>query len=205
MLRKLLLAVVALCLWPATASASPLSWSGQTWTIFNGTGNLGQVWSPTHVVVTNGVLDEVIANRVGGGIGGHNWQTYGVFTDQYRITPGGGKYVFLLFGKQAHEEVDFAESKPLDSARTEITATLHYGTSNQEIHRRTFGDFTQWHTVGVVWRPGKLTFTIDGAVWATILSSHVPATAMHECIQTNADVGSDVPSDLYVTGATFAP
>jgi hypothetical protein len=41
-----------------------------------------------------------------------------------------------------------------------------------------YQDFTQWHTMGLEWTPGRLVFTIDGTVWTTLTNSEVPSVPM---------------------------
>ena len=52
--------------------------------------------------------------------------------------------------------------------------------------QKTKVDLTQWHTLGVVWTPGRLVYTIDGRNWATVANANVPSTPMVLDIQTQA-------------------
>ena len=92
-------------------------------------------------------------------------------------------------------EIDFAENGGETTARSHVTATLHYGSDNSQIQRIVGVDLTQWHTVGVEWLPGKLIYTIDGRQWAVVRSGAVPAQPMELDLQTQAGT----------CGVTFAP
>jgi hypothetical protein len=210
-----LLCGVAMFAVPATANAAaaPLVWSGHTWTVFNGTGRLGQQWSPSHVSVSPaGALREVVSGGIAGGVGDQHFQTFGHYWVRFRMTPGSGsKAAILLMGAggniaERRPEIDFAEfTKIGDSDRSLLTATLHYGAANLMIHRSIRGDFTQWHTVGLIWRQGRLTFTLDGAVWARI-TSHVPAVPMNLCLQTDGfTMVQHPPSTLRIARVTEQP
>ncbi len=195
MKRVLALTIAAFLLVTSPAYAK-ISFAGYTWNTFSGTGRLGQHWSASHVKVQNGVLSELISGNVAGGVGNTGFHTYGTYTARFRMTKGGGKYAILLFGKGPHQEIDFAEDHPVDPNRTEMTATVHWGQSNNMIHLSRPGDYTQWHRAGVIWTHDKLTFTLDGDTWATV-TDHVPDYPMHMTVQTSAHGGS--PSTLYVS------
>jgi beta-glucanase (GH16 family) len=180
---------------PTTASAAtaPLVWSGHTWTVYSTVGQLSQHWLPSKVSVSPaGALRLVVADQTAGGVGDHHFQTYGHYWVRFKMTPGSGsKAAILLMGMGGNTsarrpEIDFAEfTKTGDADRSLLTATLHYDAANHMIHRQVRGDFTVWHTAGLVWRPGHLTFTLDGAVWGTISSPVVPSVPMNLCLQTN--------------------
>jgi hypothetical protein len=182
------------------AFATPVKFAGQTWSVFQSRGALGQVWSPSQVSVNHGTLVERIDGNVAGGIGSKYWQTYGRYSATFRLTPGAGKAVLLLYGHRLHQEVDFAESAKRDPNRSVMTATLHWGRRNHMQHFRVRGDFTKWHTVSLVWKPGRLRFLMDGNVFGRA-SAHVPDFEMHQAIQTaGANVaGAGAPARLEVT------
>lgn len=45
----------------------------------------------------------------------------------------------------------------------------------------------KWHTLGVVWSPGKLQYTIDGHVWATEVSPAVSSVPSNIVLQSETD------------------
>ena len=161
-------------------------------------GDPGGWWSPSHVVVSRGVLnletyrDPHFQGRwVSGGVSSAPAlrQTYGKYEVRARIDRGKGvAFVALLW--PSHDvwppEIDFAESGGETSARNQIAATLHYGAHDSQLQQTVRVDLTRWHTLGVEWLPGKLVYTIDGRVWATIASAAVPHQPMEMDLQTQA-------------------
>jgi opacity protein-like surface antigen len=207
MKRLKIISVIALAILAcgaASASAgTQIQFSGQPWRAFSGTGRLGQHWSPAHVILSpTGNLNEWMYGGTGGGVGSLLWRTYGTYSVTYRISKGGGKYVFGLFGKAAHDEIDFTESDPTNSARSAIHSTLHYGASNTMIRVKTAGDFTQWHTTTVIWKAGSLNFLVDGISYGKI-TSHVPSTPMHMFMQENA-AGASARTVLQISKVTIS-
>ena len=189
-------AAAALTLTATAFAATPkLSWAGHTWNVFNSTGKLGQVWSPKMVSVdSSGVLHEKISGNSAGGIGSTTgWQTYGTWSVDFKISPGAGKYVLLLAGKEGtpYNELDVAEGKKGDSARTTLMITRHWGVgkANMSQHFVKNADFTTWHHLDVTWTKAAMTVSLDGNVVANY-TTHVSTTPMHMTIQTaGANIG----------------
>jgi hypothetical protein len=169
-------------------------------------GDKGGWWDPSHVVVKNGVLNLESyvdpahanpANRTGYVSGGVSSapglrQAFGKYLVRFRIDKGDGIAGVLLLWPSNDvwpPEIDFGEDG--GGNRTRTTATLHYGTSDDQIARSVSADFSQWHTLGVEWTAGQLTFTLDGAPWATIASSEVPSENMEMDLQTQAGTCGD--------------
>jgi beta-glucanase (GH16 family) len=158
-------------------------------------GDPGGWWDPSHIQVHDGILelqsfrDPAFDDRwVSGGLSSAPAlrQTYGKYLVRYRMDPGFGVAGILLLWPSDNNwppEVDFAEDGGGDRSHT--TATLHYGSTDEQIQRETTGDFTRWHTIGVEWTPERLDFTLDGSVWTSI-TSHVPDKAMEMDLQTQA-------------------
>jgi hypothetical protein len=48
-------------------------------------------------------------------------------------------------------------------------------------------DAARWHTLGVVWSPGKVVYTLDGRTWATELSPGIGSVPMNIVIQAQTD------------------
>jgi hypothetical protein len=186
------------------ALASPISYAGQTWSTFQSRGKLGQVWSPQNVTISGNTLVERINGNTAAGVGSKHWQTYGTYSVTFRFSKGAGKMCILLYGHKLHQEIDFAESAKRDPNRRIMTATLHWGAANHMQHFRTAGDFSQWHTATVEWKPGSLTFLMDGTPFGHT-TSHVPNFEMHQAIQTaGANVaGPGAPAQLEVSNLTI--
>jgi hypothetical protein len=164
-------------------------------------GDPGGWWDPSHVEVGGGMLklesyvDPAHANPknpngyVSGGVSSAPalHQTYGKYLVRFRIDKGHGIAGVLLLWPSNDvwpPEIDFGEDG--GGNRTQTTATLHYGKSDDQIARSVSADFSQWHTLGVEWTAGKLVFTLDGSVWATIANSNVPSENMEMDLQTQA-------------------
>jgi beta-glucanase (GH16 family) len=178
------------------------------WTRYNGTPRCCHetLWRPSHDVVRGGLLrlqnyrDSAFGGKwVSGGLsmGRSLNQTYGRYRIRFRISPGRGVGMCMfLWPKQGWPpEIDFAEESSAVGGRLWETSTLHYSPRNLMIHHRVHANFTNWHTIGVNWRPGRITYVLDGHAWARIWNSHVPNRPMHLGIQTHVGTnGSTGPS-----------
>ena len=166
-------------------------------------GDPGGWWAPSHVVVRHGVLtletyrDPAFGGRwVSGGLSSARalTQTYGKYEVKLRMDAGKGvAVVALLWPSRNHwpPEIDFAENGGETSSRNHIAATLHYGADNSQIAHTLRADFTRWHVVGVEWIPGRLSYTIDGKVWAVVRSGAVPAEPMELDVQAQTGTCND--------------
>jgi beta-glucanase (GH16 family) len=179
--------------------------STSKWGAYSGqpAGDPGGWWDPSHAVVRRGILeldtyrDRRLGGRwVSGGVSSSPAlkQTYGKYLVRFRMDGGRGIAGVLLLWPVRHAwppEVDFAESGGTSSARDGVAATLHYGSTDREVQRSVHADFTRWHTVGVEWTPGKLTYTLDGRRWATVRSPSVPRERMEMDLQAQAGTCGD--------------
>jgi beta-glucanase (GH16 family) len=163
-------------------------------------GDPGGYWATSHVQVANGILqlkgyrDPKYGNRfVTGGVStSHGFtQTYGKYLVRFRVDQGQGiSYAALLWpaNNSWPPEIDFAEDNGV-AARPTTQATIHYsgpGKSDLQITAKKNVALTAWHTLGVEWTKGKVRYTLDGQVWATIASTHVPSVPMALDLQTQA-------------------
>jgi beta-glucanase (GH16 family) len=172
------------------------------WFSYDGkpSGDPGGYFASSHVIVGDGVLrlkgyrDRSLGGRwVTAGVQNVRSlrQTYGQYLVRFRIDNGQGiAYALLLWPASNHwpPEVDFAEDNGA-VPRVSTLATIHYAGTNgahEMIHRHTAVDTTQWHTLGVKWTPGRMTFTLDGTAWTTVDSSAVPTVPMDLAMQTQA-------------------
>jgi beta-glucanase (GH16 family) len=179
------------------------SLNASNWGTYQGQpgGDPGGWWDPSHVVVHNGLLelqtyqDPAFGNRwVSGGLSSARAlkQTYGKYLVRFRMDKGNGiGGIGLLWPSDGGwpPEIDFVEDG--GGNRTDTSATLHYGSSDNQVQRSVSADFSQWHTIGVEWTPGTLTYTLDGAVWATVVNVNVPAVPMEMDLQTQAGTCGD--------------
>lgn len=178
-------------------------------------GDPGGWWSPSHVVVSHGVLnletyrDPRFGGRwVSGGVSSAPAlrQTYGKYEVRLRVDRGEGvAFIALLWPSDGGwpPEIDFAENGGETGGRGAIAATLHYGSDNSQIQRTLSVDLTRWHVLGVEWLPGRLVYTIDGRAWARVSSDAVPAQRMEMDLQTQAGTcgQSDAPCPTSQTPA----
>jgi len=146
-------------------------------------------------VIHDGIMDlqtyKIDSRWVSGGVSSaHSGAlTYGKYLVRFRMDAGAGVAGILLLVPSASHwppEVDFAENGGDETLRSYMTATLHYGPEDHLVQETVHADFTQWHTVGLEWLPGSLTFSLDGDVWATMTGSNVPSEAMEFAIQAQA-------------------
>jgi beta-glucanase (GH16 family) len=175
--------------------------ASKRWFIYEGApgGDPGGWFLPSHVTQGNGrlLITGSLANTPRGTIyatGGVSnakvfSQTYGRFDFRFRMDMGYGVNFALLLWPSDNTwppEVNVAESNGVTPKY--LIVTLHYGPRNSMIHRYSNGvvDYTQWHTAGVIWEPGKLIFTLDGNGWSSIASPNVPKVPMSMAIQTQA-------------------
>jgi beta-glucanase (GH16 family) len=151
-------------------------------------------FEPGHVTVSHGMMvisayrDPHRADRwaTGGVSSGPGLiQTYGKYLVRFRMDSGMGVSAALLLFPANNSwppEIDFSENNGSDSNIT--LATLHYGAMDSHIFSKLPVDMNQWHTLGVEWLPGSLTFTIDGRDWFHVAGSEVPSIPMVMDIQT---------------------
>ena len=176
---------VAYCCAMPASPRPEIAWSGHSWEVYTGTGALGQRWAPELVRVgAKGTLVLTVENGMAGAIGDPAPHLYGQWAVRFRMSAGAGaKYAVLLIDRPHGNEIDFAEGlKGGDDARRILTSSVHFA-DGQIAHNQTGGDFTQYHTAGVIWEPGVVTFTLDGRTWATVTDARVPAVPMHLAIQ----------------------
>lgn len=158
------------------------------WVPYSGvpSGDAGGQFSPSHVVVNNGLLtlntwqDPSFNNEwVTGGLCQCGVaRTYGAYFVRSRVTGAGPTAVELLW-PVAHvwpPEIDFSETGGQTSSSS---ATLHFASANQFVQRQVSVDMTQWHTWGVIWTPTSVLYTVDGKIWGEVnASTEVPHQPM---------------------------
>jgi beta-glucanase (GH16 family) len=173
------------------------------WGAYSGqpSGDPGGFWDPSHVVVHDGML-ELLTYRdprwdnrwVSGGVSSAPAlrQAYGKYLVRFRMDRGDGIAGVLLLMPSNGDwppEIDFAEDG--GGPRSSTTATLHYGSANDQTQYSVSTDFSEWHTIGVEWMPGSIVYTLDGRTWARVSSPAVPVGAMEFDAQTQAGTCGD--------------
>jgi beta-glucanase (GH16 family) len=157
----------------------------------------GDIWSPSHIAVGG---HEMIMSAYKDPAFGNDWvtagvsstpglkQTYGKYLVRFRMDAGVGvTYVALLWplSNSSPPEIDFAEDNG-QGDRTVANATLHFRQDAQDqiVTHSLSINLTQWHTLGVQWSAGKIEYTVDGEIWATVTGPEVPSVPMVLDLQT---------------------
>jgi len=162
-------------------------------------GDPGGWWANSHLVVASGMLtlagyrDSAYGGKfTTAGVSSHLLaQTYGKWLVRFRVASGQGvSYAALLWPDTTSwpPEIDFAEDNG-KASRQVVTASLHYAnarTSHQVLRSTTDASLTGWHTLGVEWLPGSITYTLDGKPWSSVTGSAVPSVPMRLALQTQA-------------------
>jgi hypothetical protein len=163
-------------------------------------------WDPSHVSVSGGEL-RILSSRdpahcpsgctalddfVSGGLQlyGHA-QTYGKYEIRMRAdnAKGLGLTVLLWPTDNWPPEIDMVADVGLSPRVGTAVGTIVYGSSNNPSVigvKNTTADLTQWHTWGAEWTQGKVVFTLDGNVWATVTNPGISSVPMNLAIQMQA-------------------
>ncbi|MBU6496742.1 MAG: glycoside hydrolase family 16 protein [Acidobacteria bacterium] len=147
---------------------------------------MGDVFSPSHVVVSHGVLElktyqdpHYHHQWITGGLCQCDRPfTYGAVFIRSRVTGPGPNSAELLwpYSNSWPPEIDFYE----DLAQPQLaTESVHWGPPHRmETYQLRHFNTTAWHTWGVIWTPTSITFTVDGYGWHRVASPipipHVP-------------------------------
>lgn len=163
-------------------------------------------WDPSHVSVSGGEL-QILSSRdpahcpsgctaiddfVSGGLQFYgNPQTYGKYEIRMRADNAKGLgFTVLLWPKDTWPpEIDMIADVGLSPRIGTGVGTVLGSGSNPGVVgvKDTTADLSQWHTWGAEWTPGKVVFTLDGNVWATVTSPDVSSVAMNLAIQMQAE------------------
>lgn len=170
------------------------------WTTYSGHpgGNWDTTWKSSNVSVSDGHLN-LTARRssdgdwTAGGVGafGHAFK-YGTVTARVRMDSGQGVTgVALLWPTTGFPpELDYFEEFGSDPDRTSYMTTIHRSWDNAMIHHKTWGDFTDWHTVSVEWEPDMVRYSVDGrTISTTWSSSYSPNVSMWPGFQVATGTG----------------
>lgn len=183
------------------------------WIQYTGTNDsTGENWTPSLCSESGGMLTLQGVAGPDGKLCGMAWlkdQTYGRWIIRARmLKPANPQFalVSLLWPENdsswpAAGEVDYAEE--YDPNRAYIQGWLHYGKHDSQLYTgRIPVDTSQWHTYGVEWEPGHVSFFIDNVVtWETTETRAIPTGPMHQTLQLNLNreyKEVDVPSVMQV-------
>jgi beta-glucanase (GH16 family) len=171
----------------------------EKWGRYRGTpgGSPQSEWQHDHVVVRDSQLvlkgEKNDGRWITGGV--TNWpvtQLYGKWEVRFKADASDETtFHFLLWPQEDvwPPEIDFLENFGGD--RQSASAFLHFKDSSEpngrsKTERTIEGDFTTWHTAGVEWLPGQVTYTLDGEPWATVTGDEVPEQPMWLGLQAQA-------------------
>lgn len=157
----------------------------------------GSDFTPENVAVRDGSL-VLTTRKVDGvwsasGVGSKVNLTYGRWTVRARTTQAPGVTLVALLWPTSDQwppEIDFAEDNGGD--RLAMNAAVHFPDGSTS-YDQVAVDSTQWHDYSVEWSPGRISYLLDGQVWASIASSKVPTQPMRLALQ----------SEPWVHGTTF--
>jgi hypothetical protein len=171
------------------------------WQVYNAKStNQVSAWSPDLVWVSDGQLQ--IAGKgsnpsgdgnVSGGVcwcSGNGNQTYGIWQVRAKFENGKGYGQAILLWPQSGRwpqdgELDFVEAPR--ATKDVAYGTVHWGDTDTSDETELHGDYTEWHTYTVEWRPDRVRMFIDNQVLYDSAASKVhpviPHTPMQLAIQ----------------------
>jgi hypothetical protein len=186
------------------------------WLKYNGVvgGGQGGWWARSHAVVSGGELIlktyrdppnctnatscPLFNDEVSGGVKTKLSLTYGKILIRVKTTPvADDTFLALLYPVSdiAPPETDFVvDGGPMNL--TTIGALLKFGTPVTVVSDSVTANAARWHTIGLVWSPGEVQYTIDGSVWATESNPAVSSVPMNIVLQSQTDCE---------TGSALAP
>lgn len=202
--------------WGAATLADDFNGSSintSTWKIYDQTAVFnttpGPWWNASHITTDGGLATLRIYQDTAEGQASGTWesggmsqwpsaaQTYGKWEVRAKMSNGTGMTAGLLLWPQAGNwpvggEINFAENRGY-SPRNIAYLTNHYacpGTNNDCNDQLLVSvDWTEFHTFGVEWTPGKIIYTIDGTAVGNA-AINVPSGPMYLTIQDSATLNS---------------
>lgn len=130
--------------------------------------------------------------------GGSNWrgQMYGRYTVRFKADPVPGyKIAWLLWPDSddwSEGEIDFPEAS-LDGT---ITGSSHRNDGDPADFAYFFDTGQRmggWHTATIDWRPGRLTYLLDGESWTTTEPAALPRVPMRWALQAETEIVDSAP------------
>ena len=167
-------------------------------------------WEPSNVSVSGGALHLMATSSAQGGVAFYgNPQTYGMYLVRMKgdYEPGLSiNNLAILWPSQQGvwpPEVDFFQDA--GGSRQSFSASLHVGPDGNGsccviASPTQDSNGTAWHTYGVQWTPGAITYTIDGRVWASVSSSSLSSPAQWPTIPMNLTLQSQNQASAQPSG-----
>ena len=107
-------------------------------------------------------------------------QTYGAYFVRSEVTGSGDDNDELSLARPARLAPRGRLQRDHGASTSQTASYVHYNSDNQQIAHEVSVNLTKWHTWGVIWMPGSVTFTIDGRVWGRVTDPsaipHIPMT-----------------------------
>ncbi len=167
-------------------------------------------WEPSNVSVSGGALHLIATSSAQGGVAFYgNPQTYGMYLVRMKADYEPGLSInnlAILWPSQQGvwpPEVDFFQD--LGGSRQSFSASLHVGPDGNGsccviASPTQDSNGTAWHTYGVRWTPGAITYTIDGQVWASVSRSSLSSPAQWPTIPMNLTLQSQNQASAQPSG-----
>lgn len=137
---------------------------------------------------------------------GHGYGTYTVTAKIDGNEPGAGIVLWPGDNSWPGQEIDMAEVTPDGSGR--IYGTVHWNNNGSDAYNATIFDGVEtgtWHTFQMVWEPGKITFSVDGAEKG-VITDHVPADYDHGGMNNTIGFLNNNPNtSITVSDVQFTP
>ena len=116
--------------------------------------------------------------------------TYGQYLVRFKMaTAPGYSYALSLYPATGATSPDVVFASGNGTNTTTVAASYWKNSSGvgQSATQDLKLDTSTWHTVGVDWTPGLLSYTVDGVPWWSETGAAVPDVPLALCIQTEAN------------------
>lgn len=159
----------------------------------------GAWWEPSHIGVADGLLalsafgetargGQLVSAGLNSSLGESH--AYGRYLVRMKVDAARDVAFAVLLVSPGAADGDYVIiASDSGGDRTRITAGLRgrsLSGAPVEVTRSSEVDLTQWKTIGVEWKPGRLQFTVDGKAWSQIDSPFVPKGPLALAVQTQA-------------------
>ena len=146
--------------------------------------------SQNAVACTDPVSCPLFNDEVSGGVKSVFGFTYGKVLIRVRTKPvPDTDFLGILWpaSNVPPPEMDFAVEGGTTHLAT-IGAILKYGADESStLPDSVTANAGKWHTLGVIWGPGEVQYTIDGRIWATETNPNVSSVPMNIVLQAQTD------------------
>jgi beta-glucanase (GH16 family) len=158
------------------------------WGLYDSIGGFGNgLRRPSAISQSGGSLAITATGKTSGGMADSFGQTYGRWEFRARTDRGRGFGSAILLWPDSEKlsdgEIDIVEVP--SEQRDKAHFVLHSGSDGDTIVGGNLpGNYSQWHTFAVDWKPDRITWYVDGRARFTVTDkSRIPDTPMHLAIQ----------------------